>query len=828
MPKNVWTKASFSEAPTARENAHRALAREAAAESIVLLENDGALPLEPCAVALYGAGAATTIKGGTGSGEVNERHSVTIWEGLTAAGFTVTTGDWLREYEAVLKTEKARHNKGLVKTAMFGSAEDRINIMANMFRYPVGRALTEEALAADTAAGADTCIYVVARQAGECSDRSLEKYEYTLEPGEIGNIALAAGHFKRLILAINVGGSIDLSPLEGIQGVNAVVFYCQQGMEGGHAFADILTGRANPSGCLTNTWPKRYDDLPHAREYSYLKGGGDTELYKEGIYVGYRYFDSFGVEPRYAFGFGRSYTSFALSAAEASIAKSVVTVKAAIANTGDAAGKKAVQLYLSCPGGKLARERQSLAAFAKSKLLAPGEAQELSLAFDLAGFAGYDASTASYILEPGDYALRLGFSSRENEACAVIALDGAAITAKCKNICPLQTALEEISAPAKKTPERLGDVPRLALAAADVACVTYTYEEPEEPCSAKVAAWMKELSVDDMVRVIMGTGVIDSSQRFVLPGAAASTTSKLYGKGIANVALCDGPAGLRVQRRAVVMKSGAVKGVDAMMDFMNYFPGFIKAFMFGNPEKGTPAYQNCTAFPVGTAMAQTWNAELVERAGDAIGAEMEEYGATFWLAPGMNIQRNPLCGRNYEYYSEDPLLTGKMAAAVTRGVQSHAGCYVTLKHYAANNQEHRRNRSDSVMSERALREIYLKGFSMAVREGGARGVMTSYNKINGVYAPNSGDLCTAALRNEWGFSGLVMTDWFSTGKDLGDDGAALRCGNDLIMPGGGYHRKAVLRALKEGALSENDLRRCCRRVLEAVASSQIQGEYDQG
>jgi len=822
MSKQVWTKASFSDEISPREKAHQALAREAAAESIVLLENDGTLPLDPCPVALYGAGAATTIKGGTGSGEVNERHSVPIWEGMRAAGFTITTEDWLREYEAVLKAEKARHGKGLVRTAIFGSAEERINIMANTFRYPVGRALTRQAF---SETGADTCIYVVARQAGECADRSLENYEYNLEPGEIENITLAAGHFRRFVLVINVGGSLDLSPLEGVGGINAVVFFCQQGMEGGHAFADILTGRANPSGCLTNTWPRRYGDLPNAQEYSYLKGGSDIELYKEGIYVGYRYFDSFGVEPRYAFGYGRSYTGFSVAAGEIAIDKTAVTVVANVTNTGRAAGKKTVQLYLSCPDGKLARERQGLAAFAKSKPLAPGETQELSLFFDMTDFAGYDEGASSYILEQGDYLLRLGSSSRENEACAVISLDGTATVAKCRAICPLQTALEEIKAPAR-APEQPGNVPRLRIAAADIAAVAYSYEEPDETPSPKVAEWMKQLSPEDMVHVIMGTGVLDSSQRFVLPGAAASTTSRLYDKGIANVALCDGPAGLRAQRRAVVMKSGAVKGVDAMMDFMNYFPKLIKPFLFGSPKKGTLAYQNCTAFPVGTAMAQTWNTALIERVGEAIGAEMEEYGAAFWLAPGMNIQRNPLCGRNYEYYSEDPLLTGKMAAAVTRGVQSRGGCYVTLKHYAANNQEHRRNRSDSVMSERALREIYLKGFSIAVREAGARAVMTSYNRVNGVYAPNSRDLCTVALRNEWGFDGLVMTDWFSTGKDLATDEAALRCGNDLIMPGGKYHRKAVLRGLKEGKISEDDLRRCCRRVLEAIADSQIQREYD--
>jgi len=252
------------------------------------------------------------------------------------------------------------------------------------------------------------------------------------------------------------------------------------------------------------------------------------------------------------------------------------------------------------------------------------------------------------------------------------------------------------------------------------------------------------------------------------------------------------------------------------MELLNYLPKIVKMYLLGNPKRGTLLYQYTSAFPVGTAQAQTWNIDLLERIGDAIGLEMEEFGVTWWLAPGMNIHRNPLCGRNFEYYSEDPILTGKMASAVTKGVQRHDGCYVTIKHFAANNQEDNRNKSDSIMSERTLREIYLKGFSIAVREGGAKSVMTSYNKLNGVYTPNSYDLCTNALRCEWGFDGAVMTDWFSTGKGLADNGAAIKAGNDLIMPGGKWYAKMMKKALASGALKEYDLRLSCARVLKDV------------
>jgi beta-glucosidase len=319
-----------------------------------------------------------------------------------------------------------------------------------------------------------------------------------------------------------------------------------------------------------------------------------------------------------------------------------------------------------------------------------------------------------------------------------------------------------------------------------------------------------------MLRLIVATGMMDSNPSFSVPGAAANTTSHLASQGVPNAALCDGPAGLRLQRTSVKMPNGRIKPVDAMIEFMDSMPWLFRKFMFGNPKKGTPLYQYTTAFPVGTALAQTWNTELIEKVGYAVGVEMVEYGVTFLLAPGMNIQRNPLCGRNYEYYSEDPLLTGKMAAAVTRGVQSHDGCYVTLKHYAANNQETNRCFSDSRINERALREIYLRGYRIAIEEAGAKGVMTSYNKINGVYTPNNHDLCTKVLRCEWGFGGVVMTDWFSTGKGLASDGAAIKAGNDLICPGGGYHRKEIKKALKDGQVDIEDVKVSCARVLEAV------------
>jgi len=314
-------------------------------------------------------------------------------------------------------------------------------------------------------------------------------------------------------------------------------------------------------------------------------------------------------------------------------------------------------------------------------------------------------------------------------------------------------------------------------------------------------------------------------RRFNMPGSVGNTTSKFWDKGLANVTLCDGPAGLRISKRAAITADGQIKNVDLPFSSLESLPKFVKKFMAADENKNTLLYQYTTAFPVATALAQTFNTDILYEVGSAIYREMKEYGAVYWLAPALNIHRNPLCGRNFEYYSEDPFLSGIMAAAITKGIQQEDGYYVTIKHFAANNQENNRNFVSSNISERALREIYLRGFEIAVRDGGAKGVMTSYNKINGIWAPSSYDLCTKALRNEWGFDGVVMTDWMSTGKGKADNALAMKAGNDLIMPGGKYYKKDMMAGLNAGRCSEEDIRRCCANVIKSIFASQIQKEY---
>jgi beta-glucosidase len=827
MVKKIRTNAAPNNEVTERETAHRKLARSVAAESIVLLKNDGTLPFAPCPLALFGAGAAATIKGGTGSGEVNERYSVTIEQGLKNAGFTITTDAWLREYEKLLLSQKAAANKALARKLLSSSSDDKINIMANSFQYPSGRLIGDVDISASkSGANVDTCIYVIARQAGESSDRSLERNDFNLTQTEIDNLKIAVKSYAKTIVVINAGGSMDLSPLEEIDGINAVIFFCQQGMEGGSAFADIITGNSVPSGCLSSTWSRKYEDLPNAMEYSYLKGRTDYEEYKEGIYVGYRYFDSFNVAPRYEFGYGLSYTDFSIEYTGTVVDRTKVTVTAKVTNTGNKySGKKCVQLYASVPSGKLLREYQSLVSFAKTDVLSPGQSQEVVLDFDIVSLAGYDEKDSSFILEQGDYILRLGESSKKTNIVAVVSLDNTVVTEVCANVCKIERNLEEIKPQKQSASEIPSGVQRLSIHSSAVQTKKHNYQTFRPLFSPEVETILKNLELEDMLKLVLATGQMDNNPYFCVPGAAANTTSDLVGKGVPNAALCDGPAGLRIQRTSVKLKDGSIKPVEAMMEFMQFMPWFIRKSLFGNPKKGSPLYQYTSAFPVGTALAQTWNTPLIEQIGRAVGAEMVEFGITFLLAPGMNIHRNPLCGRNYEYYSEDPLLTGRMAAAVTKGVQSFEGCYVTVKHFAANNQETNRNRSNSVINERALREIYLKGFRIAVEEAGAKAVMTSYNKINGVYTPNSFDLCTKILRREWSFKGVVMTDWYSTGEGLASNGLAIKAGNDLICPGGGEFYNALKKDIKAELVSEEDIRLSCARILEAVINGRTGKSY---
>lgn len=370
MKMKVRNKAAWSDAVTPLEEKNKQVSYEAATEAIVLLENDGCLPVEPGKIALYGSGADKTIKGGTGSGEVNERHAISIMEGLEMAGFTITTKSWIEEYQRRFEEKEDEYRKTFRDSLLKGNIKNIMGVLTIPFQYPFDQAVIGEDInKSDT----DTCVYVVARLAGEGADKKLDGSEYALTREEKANIAFCAANYKKMILVINVGSTFDMSFLNEIEGINAVVYFCQQGTMGGKAFADLLCGKVSPSGKTVDTWAKKYEDIPFANDYSYINGNVDEEYYREGIFVGYRYFDTFKVVPKYPFGYGLSYTDFEIQTESVVVDKTEVTVNVNVTNTGDSyAGKEVVQVYVSCPDGKLKKEYQKLAAFAKTKSLAPG------------------------------------------------------------------------------------------------------------------------------------------------------------------------------------------------------------------------------------------------------------------------------------------------------------------------------------------------------------------------------------------------------------------------------------------------------------------------
>lgn len=816
------TKASYTDEVTRLEKENLMTAYRAACEAMVLLKNDGILPLSAKKIALYGPGASMTIKGGTGSGEVNERHSVTILEGLEDRGFEITTKKWISDFETGYREAEAAYKEEKKKRINFLKISSIMNMLFDNFRAPIGREITEADI---EYSNTDTCIYVLSRQAGEGGDRKAEKGDFMLTDEELAAIRFCAEKYEKFLLVINCGSSIDMAFTEQIPGINAILHLCQLGTEGGHAFADVIGGKVSPSGKLSDTWAKQYEDIPFAKEYSYLNGNLDQEYYKEGIYVGYRYFDSFGVEPAYPFGFGLSYTDFSIHSAGLTAKESKIDLKAQVTNIGTYAGKEVAQLYVSAPNGNIHKAYQSLAAFSKTKVLNPGESEIVDLTFDLRDLASYREKDSSYVLEKGEYILRLGNSSRNTVPVGVLCLNTEWIVSRHDAVCAAEEVIEELVPDEYAVEEIYAGVPRIAIAPEVFETVQYTYATPVECQDERVQQFLNSLTVKEMVDIVVGIGMFGGETKFNMPGSVGNTTSKFWDKGLSNVALCDGPAGLRIQKRSAVDKKGKIKPVDLALSIFEAFPDFVKKVMTGNPEKDTVIYQYTTAFPVANALAQTWNKELLYDVGNAVFQEMKEYGCTFWLAPALNIHRNPLCGRNFEYFSEDPYLSGIMAASITKGVQQEDGFYVTAKHFACNNQEENRNAVSSNLSERALREIYLRGFEICVRQGGAKSIMTSYNKINGVYAPNSYELCTKVLRNEWGFDGVVMTDWFSTNKGLASNAMAMKAGNDLIMPGGGYFKKEILQGIKNGEITEADVRRCCGNVIKAIFNSATQKEY---
>lgn len=809
--------------PNATEIANSELSTSAAEDGMVLLQNNNqALPVSTDkSVALFGGGAYGTVKGGTGSGDVNPRKVVNIWDGLKDAGYQITSEDYLN------KTAKDYDQS---KAAFENSSTD----MFATFNYADKQISQSEF----DAAPADVGIYVLSRNAGEGNDRTNTKGDYQITDAEFNNIKNLAANYKQSILLLNVGGQIDTKFIDQIPDLDSVLLVSQGGQNVGTAVADIISGKVTPSGKLVDTWAYNYSDYPASATFGKNDGNSEQENYSEGIYVGYRYFDSYNVTPHYEFGYGLSYTDFNVKPVSVTVNGNNVVTTVNVTNTGDKySGREVVQEYYSAPKGTVDKAYQNLAAYAKTDVLAPGESQTLTLSFPAYNMASYDTSTSSWIMDAGQYILRVGDSSRNTNIAAILNL-------------PSKVTTEQLSsemAPAVDPTELHGsnnsyvnpndateltnspvvqlDPQKLNLALGNNAS-TYNNDDvttivnknssmPNLPAtdlnqtikevSGKYGTTLKDvydgkITMDQFIATLTpkqlslivngsstsGTSTVVGGQSTSVPGAAGQTTSALTNRGIPVSVNADGPAGLRLTPESTV--------------------------------NGQKKYQYATAWPIGTLLAQAWDPAMMEKVGNAVGKEMKEFGVDTWLAPGMNIHRDPLNGRNFEYYSEDPLVAGVSATAMTRGVQSNPGVGTTIKHFFANSQETDRQSMDAEIGEQAMREIYLKGFETVIKDAQPEYVMSSYNQVNGQYNAANVDLLTNILRGEWGFKGTVMTDWYNT-KSLSEPWTLMHAGNDLIMPGGTedlIQESVATKGENANKLALGDLQKSAARVLETI------------
>ena len=644
------------------------------------------------------------------------------------------------------------------------------------------------------AARAETAVVVLGRAAGEDRDCLLQEGSYYLKAEERNMLALAKKYFKKLVVLLNIGNVIDFSWVDEFA-PNAVLLLWQGGMETGNACAKLLSGAVSPSGKLSMTIAKRYEDYPASNF-----GDASHTDYTEDIYVGYRYFETFAKEKvRYPFGYGLSYTAFSVDPSltyDEQGAEICVKVK----NTGNCAGRCVVEAYVQKPFGKDGNPKRELVGFYKTGLLPVGGEEEAVIPVPVYRVTTYDEETSSEVLLGGEYVFFAGEDVRSAKEAGRVTTEGRVLRHLAERGAP-RMPFPVFRAEDKGGEYALVQVP-VRLARSDVKAEMAASIPPEslweahtEPCTFEdvragkvpLRAFVSQLSFDELEAVSRGDYKMNSP---LGPegnaGAFGGVLPSLNRKGVPPVITTDGPSGIRLKRASSLI-------------------------------------------PIGTLLACTFDEALVSEVYAGVGEEMRERGSDVLLAPGMNIQRSPLCGRNFEYYSEDPVLSGKIAAAAVKGIQS-AGVSACPKHFACNNQEFNRNNHDARVSERALREIYLKGFEICVREANPHCIMTSYNKINGVWAHYHFELVRGILRGEWGFGGCVMTDWWMKRArcpeypKLKDNAYRIRAGVNVLMPGGDYIGKrkpdgTVRAAMKKDGLTMAELRRNAEEVLGFVLHS---------
>ena len=776
---------------------HIILSKEAAKEGMVLLKNEGnVLPLKKGAkVALFGKASADYVRGGGGSGDVTVSYSRNLYEGMKLLSDKVSVFDELQDFykKEVEKQYKNGHVPGMTTEPY---------VPDELFKKAVGYT--------------DTAVISICRFSGEGWDRKsvvdsenknlwaneeemakqsaeiFENGDFYLTNAEKAMVERVKNNFDKVIVVMNVGGMVDTSWFCDDSDINAVLMAWQGGIEGGLAAAELLVGEGNPSGKLSDTFAADLDDYPSTANFHESEKYVD---YTEDIYVGYRYFETIpGAKDKvnYPFGFGLSYTDFSISAGTAYEKEGTIYVPVAVTNIGELPGKEVVQAYYSAPQGKLGKPTIQLCAFKKTRLLQTGESQTIILSWKAADMASYDdlgkISKSAYLLEKGEYSFYIGNSSRDTAE-----LDY-------KYVCEEDRIIRQLTsklAPTSLSKRLLSDGSYETLSQTEpfdtdanvLTPMSVDEMEGYAPVMPKRERWhlwknTPQQQHRQLIEVAEGkisldefmTQLSDKQLAELLGGQFNTGVANTFGignipdYGVPNVMTADGPAGLRI---------GSECGVCT------------------------------TAWPCSTLLACTWNEEIVERVGEAGGAEVKENNIAIWLTPAVNIHRSPLCGRNFEYYSEDPFLTGKLASSMVKGIQSN-NVGATVKHFALNNKETNRKNSDSRASERAIREIYLKAFEMIVKDAKPWAIMSSYNIINGHRSSENRELLEDILRGEWGFDGMVTTDWWTNGEHYKE----VKAGNDVKMACGFPER--LLEAMDRGVLTRQEMEICAKRILNLI------------
>ncbi len=764
--------------------------RRAAAEGCVLLKNEmGTLPLlKNDSFSLFGRGQIDYYKSGTGSGGmVNVDYSINILDGILEKETLKINHELSDVYkEWVLKNPLIRAHPW--------SAPD------NICEMPV-----DDALVSRAREKSDVAVIVIGRTAGESSDTCSVKGQWYLTDDEEALLEIVSRHFDKTAVLLNVGSIMDMSWVEKFN-IKSVMYIWQGGQEGGRAVADLLSGDTVPSGKLTDTIAKDISLYPAIKNFA-----NETDnFYEEDIFVGYRYFETFAKDDvLYPFGFGLSYTEFSQRVTSAQTDGEKIKLDVKVENTGSFGGREVVEVYFEAPQGKLGKSARELCAFSKTRVLQAGESETVHLEFNIADMASYDDSGVTgnkscYVLEEGEYNIYSGSSVRACEKVFVYTQSEIKVTkALSEALAPVQELRVmhpvvndgEYTVSYKKAAMRTVDYEKRikdelpleipvtgdkGILLADVKSGKNTLED-----------FVAQLSDEDLSQMMSGEGMQCPKIRAGSVGAIGGLTPHLNKLGVPIVSQHDGPSGIRLD-------SG----------------------------------EHATSIPSGTLLACSWDENLCEELYELVSIEMCPFEVDCLLGPGINIHRSPLCGRNFEYLSEDPFLTGKIAAAMVRGIASY-GNSGTIKHFAANNQENNRHLINAVVSERALREIYLKGFEIAVREGGATSVMTSYNPINKIWSPNNYELNTVVLRGEWGFEGIVMSDWYPTlqkdaqtnpCKNLKDMVAAQNdaymCARDVLT-----FDNNILSSLENATLHRSQLQRNAMNILKFIINSRAMERF---